>query len=303
MTESRTWRAWSCTVRLVTEETAVLDEAARDLDAMLARVDELASRFRPDSALSWANAHAGKPVAIPRELVHLVECALEAAKQTSGAVDPTIGLDLAAWGYDRDFAEVRADGPPAGPAVRRARWREVRLDRAIGLLTVPRGAALDLGATAKAYTADRAARVLHRRYGSPVLVELGGDLAVAGVRAGGWPLSVAEREGAAGEVVVLHRGGLATSTTTLRRWRRGGRTVHHIIDPRTGEPADRCWRTATVATCSALSANTASTAAIVLGEDALPWLTARGFAARLVHRDGSVATTPGWPVRQTAGAS
>ena len=172
------------------------------------------------------------------------------------------------------------------------------VDPGTGILTVPPGTALDLGATAKARTADRAARTLHERYDTAVLVELGGDLAVAGERAGGWPLSVAEREGGFGEVVVLHDGGLATSTTTVRHWQRGGRSVHHIIDPRTGASADGCWRTATVAAGSALRANTASTAAIVLGQEALLWLTERGFGARLVHIDGSITTTPGWPGRR-----
>lgn len=302
MTGSRTWRAWSCTVRLVMERASALDAAAEDLAAILARIDEQASRFRADSVLSLANAQAGKPIAVPRELADLVDCALEAARQTDGAVDPTLGLDLVRWGYDRDIADVRPDGPDPVPALSHADWHAVRLDLRVGILTVPAGTALDLGATAKARTADRAARELHRRYDTAVLVELGGDLAVAGERAGGWPLSVAEREGGPGDVVVLHRGGLATSTTTVRRWQRGGNPAHHIIDPRTRRPANGCWRTATVAGSSALSANTASTAAIVLGEPALDWLTERGLAARLVRRDGSIDTTPGWPVR-TAMAS
>jgi FAD:protein FMN transferase len=296
MIGTRTWRAWSCTVRLVVDSAEVLEAAAESLAAVLALVDRQASRFRADSVLGWANAHPGKPVAVPRELADLVWCALDAAAQTEGAVDPTVGLDLARWGYDRDIADVLPDGPAVAAVSRRPGWAAVRLDRSAGILTVPPGVALDLGATAKARTADRAARALHLRYGTAVLVELGGDLAVAGHRKGGWPLSVAECEGSTEEVVVLHSGGLATSTTTVRRWRRGGHTVHHIVDPRTGAPADGCWRTATVAARSALRANTASTAAIVLGERAVPWLAERGFAARLVHQDGSVATTPGWPV-------
>ena len=303
MTAAHTWRAWSCTVRIVTDDQRVLGAAVQDLDATLHRVDQLASRFRADSAVSRANGYPGKPIAIPRELVDLVGCTLDAAEQTEGAVDPTIGLAVARWGYDRDIADIPPDGPAVVPMVRRATWRDVRLDRGMGLLTVPPGTALDLGATAKAHTADSVAKTLYRRYGSPVLVELGGDLAVAGTRTGGWPVSVAEREGGEAEVVVLHRGGLATSTTTVRTWQRGGRTVHHIIDPRTGAPADGCWRTATVAAASAVSANTASTAAIVLGEQALDWLAERGLAARLVHRDGSITTTPGWPAHQAAVAS
>jgi thiamine biosynthesis lipoprotein len=172
-----------------------------------------------------------------------------------------------------------------------------------GLLTVPPGTALDLGATAKAYTADHAARTLYRRYGGGVLVELGGDVATAGISPTGWPVHVAEHEGGPGQIVVLAHGGLATSTTTVRRWRRGGKEVHHIVDPRTGAPIDGPWRTASVHAPSALAANGASTAALVLGERAVDWLGERRLAARLVGVNGEVHTTPGWPPLTHAAAA
>ena len=95
--------------------------------------------------------------------------------------------------------------------------------------------------------------------------------------------------------MLLRYGGLTTSTTTVRHWTRGGVVMHHIVDPRTGRPADGPWRTATVAAPCALAANVASTAAIVLGDEAAGWLERRGIAARLVHRDGTVHWTEGWP--------
>jgi thiamine biosynthesis lipoprotein len=201
-------------------------------------------------------------------------------------------------GYDRDIAAVpQIDDTPLAGLPRLGAWRAVRLHREMGVLTVPRGTALDLGATAKAWTADHAARVLSSRHGTAVLVELGGDLAVAGRCPAGWPVRVAERESGDGQLVLVRTGGLATSTTTVRTWRRAGQTVHHLLDPATGRPVDGPWRTASVAAPSALAANTASTAAIVRGAAAVEWLTARGFAARLVDRYGSVRTTPGWPRR------
>jgi thiamine biosynthesis lipoprotein len=295
-------RAWSCTVRLAVTDPRVLPDAAHDLDALLDRIDRLASRFRPDSALSTANANAGRPVPVPRLLSELVRAALEAAAYTDGAVDPTVGLAMHRIGYDRDIAAIPQDGPAIPPPTRGRSYRDVRLHREAGLLTVPPGTALDLGATAKAYAADHVARTLYSRYGVGVLVELGGDLAVAGIAPTGWPVHVAEREGGTGTVVVIAQGGLATSTTTVRRWRRGGRSVHHVVDPRTGLPVDGPWRTASVYAPSALAANTASTAALVLGADAITWLTDRRLAARLVNVDGSVTTTEGWPTdRATPG--
>jgi thiamine biosynthesis lipoprotein len=288
--------AWSCTVRLVVDDEQALRPATEDLVALLARVDAAASRFRADSALSMANRRAGRPTPVPKLLVDLAGAALDAAAQTDGAVDPTLGLAMHRIGYDRDIFDVAPDGDAVpGNAPLPRSWRSVRLHREAGLLTVPAGSALDLGSTAKAWTADHAARALSARYGTAVLVELGGDVAVAGERPDGWCLQVAEREGADGQLVLLRHGGLATSTTTIRAWRRGGQPVHHIIDPATGLSAQGPWRTASVAAQSAFDANVASTAAIVRGADALEWLTRRGLAARLVARDGSIVSTPGWP--------
>jgi FAD:protein FMN transferase len=299
MTAVHTTRAWSCTVRLVVEDPSALILAAEDLDTLLAEVDAVASRFRPDSALSIANRRAGRPTPIPRRLVELIGAALDAEDDTDGLVNPSLGLALQRIGYDRDIAEVPADGPAVTfPPPRRR--RQVQLDRSNGLLTVPLGTALDLGATTKAYVADLAARQLSGSYGTAVMVELGGDLAVAGPRSDGWRVQVAEREGGSGQLILVRTGGVATSTTTIRRWQRGGQPMHHIIDPRTGAPAVGPWRTVSVAARSAFAANVASTAAIILGPDAVAWLEARNLAARLIGSDGGVHCTAGWPALQPA---
>jgi thiamine biosynthesis lipoprotein len=293
-----TTRAWSCTVRLAVGDERALTPAAQDLDALLAAVDRAASRFRPDSALSIANRRAGRPTVIPRVLVGLVAAGIDAAVQTDGLVDPCLGLAMRRIGYDRDIAAVQRSAPPAaalpGPHPQHA-WRRIRLDADAGLLTVPPGTELDLGATAKAYVADHAAHALARRYATSVLVELGGDIAVAGRRADGWCVRVAEREGGVGQSLLLRHGGLTTSTTVVRNWRRGTRTMHHIVDPRTGEPAAGLWRTVSVSAPCALAANVASTAAVVLGAEAVGWLERRGLAARLVGIDGQILSTAGWP--------
>jgi thiamine biosynthesis lipoprotein len=302
MSATHTERAWSCAVRLVVDDERVLRHAAGDLHTLLLQVDSAASRFRSDSALSYANAHAGRPVAVSRLLADLVDAALRVAEHTGGAVDPTIGHAMRAIGYDRDIRLVHANGPSPTTVHSARTWRDVRLVRSAGLLRVPAGTALDLGATAKAYTADLAARTLARRYDTAVLVELGGDIAVAGARAHGWRVRVAEQAGGAGQLVSLRAGGLATSTTTVRRWRRAEQIVHHIVDPRTGAPTRGTWRTASVAAVDAVHANAASTAAIVLGADAVPWLEEHGYAARLVAGDGSVHLTAGWPTVGTAAA-
>jgi thiamine biosynthesis lipoprotein len=138
------------------------------------------------------------------------------------------------------------------------------------------------------------------RTGCGVLVSLGGDVAVAGPPPGdGWQVRVTDDHAAAadepGQTVTIRTGGLATSSTTVRTWTAGGRKQHHIIDPRTGEPVNSCWRTVSIAAATCADANIASTAAIIRGEAAPGWLAAAGLPARLVRHDGTVLRTPGWP--------
>jgi FAD:protein FMN transferase len=283
--------------------------ADRELDA----VDLACSRFRPDSELAALNAAAGRgPQPVSALFADLLAAALRAARLTGGDVDPTCGRALIGLGYDRDFAQVRAagDAPPrlTGPVGPVPGWRRVHLDRVGRRAWVERGVQVDLGATAKAWAADRCAEVIARETDCGVLVSLGGDIAVAGPPPpDGWRIRVTDDHAAPptapGQTVTIAAGGLATSSTTVRAWTVGGRPVHHIIDPATGEPARSCWRTVSVAAGTCTDANTASTAAIVRGPAATDWLHDIGLPARLVRHDGTVETTAGWPRDDGPGAA
>jgi thiamine biosynthesis lipoprotein ApbE len=301
---SADWNAIGTTIRLVVTDGTQLGAAremlADDLDAL----DATCSRFRADSELMQLDASAGQPTMISPLLAGAIRAALRGALLTDGDVDPTVGRAMESIGYDRDFASVPAQGGALRVTVRHVpQWRQIKLDAAAGLLTVPVGVRLDLGATAKAWAADRAAERIARALSCGVLVSLGGDIAVAGeVPPGGWSIRVQDvtgdpitpAEGPTG-VIAIRAGGLATSSTSARRWQRGGDLMHHILDPRTGRPADSDWRTVTVAAGSALDANIASTAAIIRGKSATGWLAKLGLPARLVAVDGSVTTLAGWP--------
>jgi thiamine biosynthesis lipoprotein len=218
---------------------------------------------------------------------------------TSGLVDPTVGRALSALGYDRTISLVRRrDGwhVSSGPG-QSSSWRLVQLDEEQSTLRLPAGTTLDLGATAKAEAADRAATALAAALGCGVLVSLGGDIAVTGeTPAGGWCVGIGDDSAQASSTRVLIRGGgLATSSTTTRRWPTDDGEMHHIVDPRTGRPAATRWRTISVAAGNCLDANVASTAAIILGAAAPEWLAERRLPARLVGDDGSVTTVAGWP--------
>ena len=298
MTAVTTWTAWSCTVSVAVPDPQHLSEARRAVISELAAMDAAASRFRPDSELSAVNRAAGRAHLVSPLLALAVRTALDAARLTDGLVDPTLGTDLVALGYDRDIDEVRtsrgpvpADRRPVTRPAERPTWRDVQL--AGRLLTVPPGLSLDLGATAKALTADRAAAAVRRTTGGPALVSIGGDLAAVGGI--GWDVLLTETpEEVTGESLRTYDGGLATSSTLARRWTADGTERHHLLDPRTGRPVDGPWRTVTVAARTCAAANTASTAAVVLGAEAPAWLESRGLPARLVALDGTVLRVAGW---------
>ncbi|MFF4256207.1 FAD:protein FMN transferase [Streptomyces sp. NPDC001663] len=304
-TAATEWRALGTTVRLVVTDPALLDSCNLLLARHLAEVDAACSRFRADSELAALDETAGRPVRVSPLLAEALAVALGAAEATDGAVDPTVGSAMDAIGYDRDFTLVQEDDRPVRLTVKRAPgWRTVTLDRATGTVTVPAGVRLDLGATAKAWAADKAAAMLAEASGCGVLVSLGGDTAVAGEPpADGWQIRVQDVTGSVGEtpaqgpyaMVGLHSGGLATSGTAARNWRRSGHDLHHIVDPRTGLPVRSPWRTVSVAATTCADANAATTAALVKGAGAERWLTRMGLPARLVSQEGLVMRTPGWP--------
>lgn len=322
----RTWPVWGATAEVVVAGAAHADTAAAAVREVLADVDRTCSRFRADSDLSRVTRGSGSWVTVDDLLVAVLEAALRAAVLTGGLVDPTVGGALRAAGYDVDVSELdlvaieieteigtgigieAGDGPAAGPAGIAAptaapgAWRAIEI--APGRVRIPPGAALDLGAVGKAYAVDLAAQRLAAR-GMDAIVSIGGDAAVASPEGAtarrGWRVDVAETYGApVRQRLVVNGGAVATSSTRSRRWRQGAGLAHHVIDPRTGRPALEHWSTVSVVAATCVDANTAATAALVLGPAAGAWLAERGLAARLATADGHVETVCGWPDEVTA---
>ena len=299
-------RALGTDVRVVVthDHGGALATAKAAVDAVLRDIDITCSRFRDDSELVRLNAGAGREHTVSPLLGRAIHEALRAAELTDGDVDPTVGAAVRRAGYDVDFADIPVDGGPITVTARPIPgWRLVRYAPASRTVRARAGVEIDLGATAKALAADlAAAAALHALNGAGgVLVSLGGDIALVGTPpVGGWTVQISDQSNAPidarAEWVSVHGGGIATSSTTVRRWMRGGVEQHHIIDPRTGAPARTPWRLATVAADTCVDANIASTAAIVRGAGAAKWLAQHGLAARLVARDGAVERVGGWPL-------
>ena len=302
----RSFRAIGTTATVVVQEPSRAEAAERMLRADIDSIDRACSRFRSDSELEMVHAHAGAAVRVSSLLFDALAASYDVAERTHGAVDPTVGNAIAALGYDKDLSEVQAR-PTTPPTALRpvAGFTHVHLNSARRTVRIPRGVRLDLGSSAKAFAADRAAARICHEVGSGVLVSLGGDIAVAGTPPpGGWAVGIAVDSSVpvdrVAQVVAIHRGGLASSSTAVRTWNSGARRVHHIIDPASGDCVAPYWTLVSATGESCVAANAVSTAAIVWGHGALQQLASTGQAVRMVRHDGRIFSLNGWPAEATA---
>lgn len=277
---------------------AALDRDDAEADAQLAAVPEWfeeweqqLSRFRPDSDLMRMNA-AGGVTNAPPALWAVVRSALQAARESAGLVQPTLLDALVAAGYDRTFAKLAPERSARVQPAATADWRAIKLDAKSHSITLPAGVHLDLGGVAKGWAADQAARRLADS--GPALIDAGGDIAVSGPMADGatWPIAIANPlvpDASLGNIMLV-RGSVATSGRDYRRWQKGGVAQHHIIDPRTGQPAQTDVLTATIIAADGPTAEVAAKVALILGSRAgMAWLEERPtLAGLLVLEDGRV---------------
>ena len=241
------------------------------LDSEVLALELLASRFRSDSQVSHVNRNAGEWVEVSWDFVAVLTAALDAAAATEGLCDPLLGTQVVAAGYDRWAQQSSsAEGPSTD-----ARYDAIEIagGRSQGKVRIPAGTALDLGAVAKGWLADRLASTVRASTGWDCVANMGGDLRVVSPAAP-WVVAAEAFDGRIQDLE-LEDAGLATSGLGHRRWAGG----HHIIDPRTGLPAQTCWDSVSVLAADAAGANAAATAAMVLGDAAPEWLAARGLDA------------------------
>jgi thiamine biosynthesis lipoprotein len=207
------------------------------------RVEQLEarwSRFRPDSEISRINAAAGSRVVVSDDTFGLVTRALRAYRDTTGLFDPTVLSNLCRLGYDRTFTEVSPDGDPVvgEPA---PGCEDIETDANLRWVSLPQGVGFDPGGIGKGLAADLVVSEMLAAGARGACVNIGGDLRVEGEAPteDGWRLGIAAPHDVNQLIAVvdLVSGAMVTSTSMMRTWTRGGRKLHHLIDPRSGEPA------------------------------------------------------------------
>lgn len=291
MTTSASWQVWSTVAEVAVVDPGDLPRLRHIAEQTVDDVDRACSRFRADSEIAALAPHLESGGQVSEVLARIVGDALVGARLTDGLVDPTLGTLLHQLGW------VAAGSAPTPLSIAsRATWRDVTLDERT--LTAPAGVRFDFGSTGKATTSDL---IIERACDSGIragaLVSLGGDIATSPQGpSGGWVITVQDMPQDPLERVALTGGAaIATSSTRHRRLPVGGAATSHILDPRSGHPAADTWGAATCIAGSCAHANSAATAAIVLGSTGPSWLEARQIPARLVTSSGDVVRTQRWP--------
>ena len=300
-----TWSAWGTTASVTVTDPAALPAASRLVARQFAAAEKAAARFRKDAELHRLYRAGGRPITVSPLLAELIGAALAAAERTDGDVDPTVSAAMTAvhGRLRRGATAMPVCGTQSTGSSRVPGWQRVDLQGR--RLQVPAGTTLDLSATAKSLTCDRAAAAVRARLNVGVLVTLGGDAASAGPGPeAGWHVSVHDRGSGGGPVEVLLPAGtaLATSHFTARlspiEDRASAAQSGHLIDPHTGQAPAAVWRMATAIGFTSLEASTYTAATLIRGLSARAWLTQLWVPARLVTIHDDVITVGPWGSHQ-----
>jgi thiamine biosynthesis lipoprotein len=273
-------------------------EASRLARELFEEWEQALSRFRSDSEANRLSASNGRYMKLSAILFDALTTALDAARATRGVFDPALRERMIQIGYDRTFEAIGSQLPAAAyerPATTGA-WRDIRTDSARRMARLPRGIGLDFGGIGKGMAVDAALDLLEEAGITPALVNGGGDLAVRGLPEGEQRWTVATPGKDRHWSIGLERGALATSGVERRRWRQGEVERHHLIDPRTGEPAQTGLWSVTVAAGRCAQAEVAAKTALILGEErGVDFIEEIGLGALLARDDGQWRTAGAWP--------
>jgi FAD:protein FMN transferase len=288
-----------CRIEALTESES---DHARDLLEKLPgwfeEWEQTLSRFLPDSELTQLNLHPEVPTLVSETLWEVLFHALNMEKESGGLVSPTLLNAMVACGYDRDFELMNSNSQNIWldsylPA--KLTSSDISLDSDSRTVYIPYGLQLDLGGIAKGWAANKAVERLAVTGSS--LVNAGGDIAIknSASKEMKWSVGIVDPLNEDGFLNTLFTGsgGVATSGRDYRHWMQGDLERHHIIDPRTSQPAQSDVLTATVTAPNAIEAEMAAKTALILGSrEGKSWLENRlGFAGLLVLDEGKTIQT------------
>ncbi len=279
------------------------DAATRGAQAVFAefrRLDEMMTTWTPDSEVSRINAAAGgKPVTVSDETFTVIERAVEVSKQSRGLFDITVGAFGGLWRFDEDMT-----GELPAPADVRARlkqigWKRIALDRRQRTVRLKRKhMKITLGGIAKGYAVDRAVKILIDGGFADFIVQAGGDMYVSGAKTGKpWVVGIRDPRGPRDQsfaVAPIADHSFSTSGDYERGFVKDGVRYHHILDPRTGQPA-RATRSVTVMAKDAFTADAWSKVLFIMGaKQAMPLVERLpDFEAVFVDADNIVHVSSG----------
>jgi thiamine biosynthesis lipoprotein len=296
--QQKAFRAMGCRVLVALDnDSTVAASYLSPVTGWFEEWEQQLSRFRADSELTRLNQQAGEPQQVSETLWEVFQAARVAAEQSDGMVTPLVLDALEAAGYTESFVSEQAGGGcPTFSAQEllpmSADWRCIASDPQTRTIHLPAGLRLDLGGIAKGWAAEQTVQRLRRK--GPVLVDVGGDVALSGKMSAGrrWPIAVADPFAPAEqlELLLLDGGGVATSGRDYRRWQVNGCWQHHIIDPRTGMPAETDVVSVTVIAPTTCAAEMAAKRVLISGcHDGMAWLEEHPtMAGLLVCENGQV---------------
>lgn len=283
-----------CQMLVATEnESRQAEQRLNEVPGWFANWEQTLSRFRPDSELNQLNQRAGYPVQVSSVMWEVMQVAMHACRESESLVTPSVLPALERSGYVRGFlqavnlahqlAEVRA-GEEIETDFDRQSFDKIELEESTRSVYLPKEMRVDFGGVAKGWAAHQAMQRLSDL--GPVLVDAGGDIAISSSFGGDSPWAIGVNDpfnrGAHIEKLYVRQGGVATSGREHRRWQQGGEWRHHIIDPRTGQPAETDLLSVSVIANNVMEAEMAAKVALILGSEAgLAWLDRRDGATGL----------------------
>jgi len=285
-------------IQVLGPDPAVLDRAIAEARAEIDKLDRMMTDWKETGALMEVNRNAGlNPVTVPPEFLFIVKRSLQVSELTNGAFDITWAGAGRLWKWWEKDPQVPSPGEVKA-ALENVGWRNVLLDeKASTLFLAKPGVRIGLGAIVPGYAGDLAMRKIRTLGVKDALVNLSGDILAAGTNRGQpWKIGLEHprRPGETFAVMPISDQAVSTSSDSKRFFVRDGKRYGHIIDPRTGYPAERC-QSATVTASTLAYADALATAVFVLGpEEGMALLEKLpGVEGVIVAADGKVSVSSG----------